>query len=148
MQIIEGVKIGGKNFAATYLAAEANGDLGLRSVTSNQTALGEILFDMYVHYGSWETRSEICTKVVFRSRHTGKCIPIKTDNSVRCDVLHHAHHEDLLAEFGWGGRVNDIQLKTFRGKYFSANGDLNNPYIYASAVTPVNGEQFDLELPF
>lgn len=148
VQVIEGVKIGGQYFADTYLAAEANGDMGLRHVPANQTAPGEVLFDMYVHYGNWSDRKNIYSKVVFRSRHTGKCISIKTDNSVRCDVLHHAHHEELLAEVGWGGHVNDVQLKTFWGKYLAANGDLNNPYIFASSVTPLNWEQFDLELPF
>lgn len=105
-------------------------------------------FDMYVFYGYWDERSNITSRVAFKSKTNGRFLALKP-NALGI-------HEELLAdqsalneytsfyiENGWGGTTNNINLKTAFGKYVQCWQNV----IVADTVSPINNEQFKVYIP-
>lgn len=130
-----------------YVSTNHNGEVALSTRVTGNPIPQEALFDMYVFYGRWEKRSNIAARVVFRSKLNGQCLSVDANNNVTCNSSRHDWNETFFIEQGWGGRNNDINLKTAHGKYVLGFLYQGNPVVKADEVTPINFEQINVVYP-
>lgn len=102
-------------------------------------------FDMFVFYGRWRDRRDIACRVAFRSRQNGGLLGLdasgehlRTGGNSNLDAS-----TTFYVEQGWGGGIDDIQLKTSFGKYVLVWGT----GVGADSVQPINAEQFHIHIP-
>lgn len=105
-------------------------------------------WDMYVFYGYWDERSNIATRVAFRSKASGHFLGLKA-NSLgiyeNLNTINSSLNEmtSFYVENGWGGTGNNVQIKTSSGKYLRSW----QTTVIADSVSPINDEQFKIIIP-
>lgn len=137
------------NTSRWYLnCANGNGDINVIGLAPTAAVPNTARWDMYVFYGYWEERGNIVCRVAFRAKGTNAFLGLKpNDLGIYEDLA--ANHSSLneftsfYVENGWGGTVNNVQLKTSTGKYLRTWRNV----ALADAVAPINDEQFKIVIP-
>lgn len=105
-------------------------------------------FDMFVFYGYWEERGNIVCRVAFRSKQSGSFLGLKANGLGIHEDLNALHTSlndatSFYVENGWGGTVNNVNLKTSTGKYVLCWQNV----VVADSASPINHEQFKVIIP-
>jgi hypothetical protein len=124
------------------------GDINAISQSPNAAIPLSAKFDMFVFYGYWEERGNIACRVAFRAKQNGRFLGLKANTfGIQEDLA--ATHISLneltsfYVENGWGGTVNNVNLKTSAGKYVICWQTI----VAADSVNPINNEQFKIIIP-
>ncbi len=121
------------------------GDINAISQSPNAAIPLGAKFDMYVFYGYWEERGNIACRVAFRSKQNNRFLGLKANTLGIYEDLSATHsslneYTSFYVENGWGGTVNNVNLKTSTGKYVMCWQNV----MVADAVSPINNEQFKI----
>lgn len=147
VDVVENVSLKSKtplsSTGRTCLSTSQAGATSFEDFPTAQPIPARGLFDMYCMYGFWDDRKNISAKVVFRSKLNGKFLSVNSNDIVSCGQIAHGPNEMFLVEDGWGGRADDVVLKTSFGKYLYAY----QGYAKADTVVPINFEQFEIIYP-
>lgn len=121
----------------------STGEINAIQISAGAAIPDSAKFDMFVFYGYWDERSNISCRVAFRSKSSGQFVGLQP-NSLGIQENINAKHLDLneatsfYVENGWGGSVNNINLKTSFGKYLMCWQNV----VVANTTSPINHEQF------
>jgi hypothetical protein len=100
-------------------------------------------FDMYVFYGKWGDRQNIAPRVMFKSRSNGNYLSVNGNDVVLCTATTPSNESTFYVEQGWDGQIDDINLKTFQGKYLYGY----QTYAKADKVFPLGFDQIEIVYP-